>query len=140
MPSCRLDACWLGLQRIFPRFRRVRNQVLCQGVFENHCVKTYRFEHFQAGDCDAFRAPVAFAIVDTFVGPCSSSAGIQQYADEEEVDKSAAALCVVDAVPPAPQKLGYPVSAPYAEMLITAMAGNVLERSLVVSLYRVMSC
>ncbi len=95
---------------------------------------TYRLEHIQGCDGNAFGPPVDSPVLHALVLPFCASTGIQQHADQEQVEHPLALLRVVDLLGPRRQKVGNPVAPTDAKVLVSAVSGDAREGGIVVSL------
>lgn len=78
-------------------------------------------EHLQAGDGQALAASICAPILRALVGPGSSSAGIEEDRDQEEVEQAAAELRLIGALSPACEQGRDAVTATDIEVLPAAM-------------------
>lgn len=97
---------------------------------------TYSLKHLQTSNGNAFGSPVDPTVLIALVAPLGAGTGVQQYTDKEEIDQALALFRVVDIFGECGQEVSDAVAAADGEVLVTAVAGDGCERSVIVSLYR----
>lgn len=107
----------------------------CNGKVEESWEWTYCLEHLQTCNSNTLRSPVDTAIFCALVAPLSPGTSVQQHADQEQINQTAALFGIVSAVPRG-QQMRNPISSTHTKVLVSAMARDTRKRGIVVSLRR----
>ena len=91
-------------------------------------------EHFEAGNGNTFRATVDAAVLGALETPFGAGAGVEQDADEKQIEQSTASFIVVNCIRQGGQKLGDAITTADAKVLVSAMARDVVERGIIIAL------